>query len=62
VRTVFGKITLQSLRLQHCDCHPHETKTVSPLAEVLPERTTPELLFLETKWSSLMSYGLQQGF
>jgi hypothetical protein len=28
------------------------------LAELLPERTTPELLFLETKWSALMSYGL----
>jgi hypothetical protein len=27
------------------------------LAQVLPERTTPELLFLETKWASLMSYG-----
>jgi hypothetical protein len=55
MRTVFGKITLQSLRLPHCDCQPHQTKTFSPLAEALPERTTPELLFLETKWSSLMS-------
>jgi hypothetical protein len=58
LRTVFGKITIQSPRLLHCDCQPHETKSFSPLAEVLPERTTPELLFLETKWSSLMSYGL----
>jgi hypothetical protein len=58
LRTVFGKITLASPRLLHCDCQPHETKSFSPLAEVLPERTTPELLFLETKWSSLMSYGL----
>jgi hypothetical protein len=61
MRTVFGKITLQSLRLQHCDCQPHETKTFSPLAEALPERTTPELLFLATKWSSLISYGLTAG-
>jgi hypothetical protein len=36
----------------------HTTKTFSPWAERLPERTTPELLFLETKWCSLMSYGL----
>ena len=27
------------------------------LAQLLPERTTPEMLFLETKWSALMSYG-----
>jgi hypothetical protein len=25
---------------------------------MLPERTAPELLFLETKWTSLVSYGL----
>ncbi|MBV9036972.1 MAG: ISKra4 family transposase [Acidobacteriaceae bacterium] len=58
LRTVFGKVTVASPRLLHCDCHPHETKSYSPLAQVLPERTTPELLFLETKWASLMSYGL----
>jgi hypothetical protein len=28
------------------------------LAELLPNRTLPELLFLETKWASLMSYGM----
>jgi hypothetical protein len=28
------------------------------LAALLPEHTTPELLFLETKWASLMSYGM----
>jgi len=58
LRTVFGKVTVASPRLLHCDCRPHDTKSFSPLAQVLPERTTPELLFLETKWASLMSYGL----
>ena len=28
------------------------------MAQVLPERATPERLFLETKWASLMSYGM----
>jgi hypothetical protein len=28
------------------------------LAELLPNRTLPELLFLETKWASLISYGM----
>ena len=58
LRTVFGKITVPSPRLQHGDCQPHETKSCSPLAQVLPERTTPERLFLETQWASLMSYGM----
>src|SRR5260370_5962428 len=44
--------------MHHCVCRPHETKTFSPLAELLPHHTLPELLFLETKWASLMSYGM----
>ena len=58
VRTVFGQLTVRSPRLHHSTCRPHHTKTFSPLAELLPERISPELLFLETKWASLMSYGM----
>lgn len=58
MRTVFGKLSVRSPRLYHCDCRPHSTRTFSPLAERLPEHTTPELLFLETKWAALVSYGL----
>ena len=57
-RTVFGKLTLKSPRWHHCDCQPQKTKSFSPLADRLPERTTPELLYLETKWASLVSYGM----
>jgi hypothetical protein len=57
-RTVFGTLSTPSPRLQHCDCQPHETHSFSPLAELLPERTTPELLFLESKWAALVAYGL----
>ena len=32
----------------NCAKRPHDTKTFSPLAELLPNRTLPELLFLET--------------
>jgi hypothetical protein len=53
-----GKMTIPSPRIMYCDCQPHETKSFSPLAQLLPERTTPEMLFLETKWSALMSYGV----
>ncbi len=58
VRTVFGRLSVKSPRLHHCECGPHETGTFSPLAELLSDHTTPELLFLETKWASLMSYGM----
>jgi len=58
MRTVFGKMAIPSPRIVYCDCQPHETKSFSPLTQLLSERTTPEMLFLETKWSALMSYGV----
>ncbi len=45
------------MRLYHCAC-AHSSKTsFSLLSEWLPEHTSPELLYIETKWASLMSYG-----
>ena len=58
VRTVFGTISVKSPRLYQCPCQPHSTETYSPLAVLLPEHLTPELLFLETKWAALVSYGI----
>ncbi len=56
-RTVFGALPVESPRLMHCACQPHDTSSFSPLAALLPEHTTPELLYLETKWAALTSYG-----
>ena len=39
-------------------CAAHETRTFSPLAAVLAERTTPELQYLEAKFAGLASYGM----
>src|SRR5262245_4379014 len=58
LRTLFGTVLLASPRLYHCRCRMHPTTTFRPLTELLPESTTPELLFLETKWASLISYGM----
>jgi hypothetical protein len=55
-RTLFGNIRLKSPRLYHCQCQKHRTKSFSPLVELLAEHTAPELLYLETKWASLVSY------
>jgi len=57
-RSLFGKLTLEGERLFRCDCQAHESKSFNPLAELLAERNAPELLYLESKFSALMSYGL----
>jgi hypothetical protein len=57
-RTLFGKMQIDSPRLYTCDCRPQEKRSSSPLAELLPERTAPELKYLQTKWAALVSYGL----
>ena len=58
LRTLFGTVLLTSPRLHHCRCQTHTATTFRPLTALLTESTTPELLFLETKWASLISYGL----
>jgi hypothetical protein len=58
MRTIFGKLNLPNPRLYTCSCRPQATKSVTPLAHHLPERTTPELKYLQSKWASLVSYGL----
>jgi hypothetical protein len=57
-RTAFGTIPLNSPRFHRCRCQPSASKTFSPLSELFTERTAPELLYLETKWASLVSFGL----
>lgn len=58
VRTLFGTVRLPSPRWYHCPCQPQPTRTFSPLAAALPERTTPELRYLASKFAGLVSYGL----
>jgi len=58
VRTLFGTLHVRSPRWWQCSCQPQSTRTFSPLVAALPERTTPELLYLESKFAGLVSYGL----
>jgi len=58
VRTLFGKLTLSSPRLYTCPCQPHQQHSWSPVAALFPERSTPELLYQEVRWASLLSYGV----
>jgi hypothetical protein len=59
LRTLFGKLPLDSPRLYHCGCcNKEEHRSFSPLADLLPERTAPELAYLENKFAAMISYGL----
>jgi hypothetical protein len=57
-RTLFGMVTLTNPRLYHCHCQRRKTTTFRPLNALLTDAVAPELLFMETKWASLVSYGL----
>jgi hypothetical protein len=43
-RTPFGKLRLESPRFYHCQCESDDRTSFSPLAELLQERTHPELV------------------
>jgi hypothetical protein len=58
LRTLFGTFTFYSPRLEHCDCTQRKTSSFRPLAALLTESVAPELLYMEAKWSSLVSYGM----
>ena len=57
-RTLFGTFTFYSPRLEHCGCKRCKTSSFRPLSALLTESVAPELLYMESKWSSLVSYGM----
>ena len=57
-RTPFGKLRLESPRIYHCQRESDDRTSFSPLAGLLRARTSPELVYLETKFAALVSYGL----
>ncbi len=58
LRTLFGVLKLKSPRFYACACETTSHQSFSPLAQLLPERSTPELIYLQTRCAALMSYGL----
>ena len=57
-RTLFGTFQFDSPRLEYCDCTRRKTSSFRPLSALLTESVAPELLSMEAKWSSLVSYGM----
>jgi hypothetical protein len=57
-RTLFGTFKFYSPRLKQCDCKRRNTASFRPLSALLTQPVAPELLYMEARWSSLVSYGL----
>jgi hypothetical protein len=57
-RTLFGIIPIPNARLYYCNCEGARAKTFGVLNDWLSDHNSPELQYIETKWASLMSYGM----
>src|SRR5450755_1558099 len=57
VKTVFGPVEVPNPRWSRCACQSEGPRTFRPAAAWLQgERSSPELLYLETKWASLIPF------
>lgn len=57
VNTVFGPTAVPNPRWYHCPCtRSNQPRTFRPMAQWLTGRSTPELVYMETKWASLIPY------
>ncbi len=56
LRTLFGTLDVDSPRWLSCPCHSAASTSFSPLATVLAEHTTPELVYLQARFAAVMSY------
>jgi hypothetical protein len=55
--SLYGDVAIASPRLVRCTCQGTDgPATVAPLREIMPDPIAPERLFLEARWSSLVSY------
>ncbi len=56
VPTLFGRVDVSNPRWHRCACQADGPKTFRPVKEWLCGRSTPEMLYLETKWASLLPF------
>jgi len=56
IATCFGRVEVMNPRWNRCACDPHGPKTFRPLRTWLNGQTAPEMLYLETKWASLIPF------
>ena len=56
VKTLFGAVEVANPRWNRCSCQQSGPKTFRPAAAWLRGTTSPELLYLETRWASLIPF------
>ena len=56
VHTVFGPVAVPNPRWRRCACQTTGAQTFRPTAQWLTGHISPDLLYLETKWASLIPY------
>jgi len=56
VKTLFGVVKVANPRWNRCSCQQSGPRTFRPAAAWLRGTTSPELLYLETKWASLIPF------
>jgi hypothetical protein len=56
VSTVFGRVEVPNPRWNRCTCQADGPKTFRPMRSWLNGETSPEMLYLETKWASLIPF------
>ena len=55
--TLFGVVQIEAPRFNPCHCGLASRQIVSPLAEIMPDRCTPEYERILSKMGSLAAYG-----
>jgi hypothetical protein len=56
ISTVSGRVELPNPRWKRCACQSEGAKTFRPIRSWLNGQTSPEMLYLETKWASLIPF------
>ena len=56
IKTLFGEVSVQNPRWHRCSCQPQRPKTFRPVHRWLQGRTSIEMLYLESKWASLIPF------
>jgi hypothetical protein len=56
VKTLFGAVGVANPRWNRCSCQQNGPKTFRPASAWLRGTTSPELLYLESKWASLIPF------
>ncbi|MGH9628496.1 MAG: ISKra4 family transposase [Bryobacteraceae bacterium] len=56
VSTVFGRVEVANPRWNRCPCQTDGPNTFRPMRTWMTGQTSPEMLYLETKWASLIPF------